>query len=152
MDRHLATLAALVLAASSCSSGDSATTVTTTPALSAKFDGTTWTATSVFATLATGGYLSVTASGPGIGTFTFALIANAPGAFSIGPASPVTTTYTLLSSTWSATTTNGSGSVTITSFTTNSASGTFNFLVPAVTTTAATGYKAISAGTFTVTF
>jgi hypothetical protein len=149
MNRRLAAIFALSLAGAACSAGDSTTTVDTTPALSAKFDGTTWTATSVTATFAAG-YLNVTATG--LGTFTFALIANAPGTYTIGPNSAVTTTYTLLSSTWTANSTIGSGSVTINSFTTSSASGTFSFLIPAVTSTAATGYKTVATGTFTVRF
>ena len=151
MVRRLAITIALTAATASCGSGDTTIATPATPALSVKIDGTTWTATTVFATFAAG-YLTVTATSPGLGSYTFTVIANAPGTYSIGPTSPVSTSYVLLSSTWTANSTIGSGSVTINSFTTNSASGTFNFLMPAVTTTAATGFKNVASGVFTVNF
>jgi Family of unknown function (DUF6252) len=152
MRRIVSLVLSIVAATASCSSGDSTTTNgNDTPALSAKFDGTLWTATSITGTFA-GGNLTVTGTAPALGTFTFSLIANAPGTYSISALSPVTTTYTLLSSTWSASGTNGSGTVNITSFGTNSASGTFNFIIQPVTSTAATGFKTLSEGKFTVKF
>ena len=152
MRRNFALVLSFLAATASCSSGDAASTTTAdTPALTAKFDGATWTAATITATFASG-YLTVTGTAPSLGTFSFSLIANAPGTYSISSLSPVTTTYTLLSSTWSASGTNGSGTVTITSFGTSSASGTFNFIIQPVTSTAATGFKTLSEGKFTVKF
>ena len=127
--------------------------------MSMRVDGTNWTATSgVFAT-SSGGILSIGGSDP-TWTLGFAVTASAAGTFVLpGAAGAQSGNNALLvftpnnntTGSWAANLLQGSGTVTITSFTTTAVSGTFSFVVMPASGTAS-GARNVTNGTFTINF
>jgi hypothetical protein len=75
------------------------------------------------------------------------------GTTSIGVLSPTNALLTVGgTSVWQAALSNGSGTVTYTTLTTNNAAGTFSFTMTAAPSSTATGTKTVTNGAFNVTF
>ena len=142
-------------------------TGTTAGTMSARIDGTLWTASTVSATKvlsSTGvpfGTLAVSGTGSLANqtvnlTFTIPAVA---GAYTLGSApgnipGPQNASLTNSSTTaqWNATSTIGSGSITVTSLTLTNAVGAFAFVLPPVASTSATGTRVVTEGSFLVSF
>jgi hypothetical protein len=140
-----------------CGSGDDGTDpLATLPqgSVSARIDGSSWSANSALTASYSGTFLAfsgVDASLTGIAIAIGPI--SAPGTFAIGPSQPTNAVLTMAGGlTWHARTTSGSGSVTVTSLTATGATGTFSFTAPSVGTTGATGTKVVTNGAFDVTF
>ena len=153
--RTALTASVLVLTAA-CSSGDSVTGPDLTlpsGSMSARIDGTAWQATAALSVAYAGGVLAFAGSDASQTTVGVGLIPTGPGTCAIGPNQPTNANVTTGAiGSWGATSGQGSGSITLTSFTQNSAKGTFEFTAPAVPNTGATGTKVVTLGTFDVKF
>jgi len=155
--RSLVTLTAVAVLFGGCGtdpiSPDNGDTPLVNGSMSAKVDGDSWVANSALTVAYTGGILAFAGSDASMLTIGMGFIPTGPGTYSIGPSEP--TNANLSEGTvhsWAASSSMGSGSVTLTSFTENSASGTFSFTVEPVTTTGATGSRLVTEGMFDVTF
>jgi hypothetical protein len=159
--RHLL-LAGLVLAALGCGKDGDPTDPgdNTDPGnlavgtFTARIDGQQWTAVAPVAVTYVGGILALGGSSQNFTTIAFAVIASAPGTYAVGPTSPTNALMTIgsTSGTWVARSTGGSGSVTITTLTSTSAGGTFQFSMVPDGNGSNTGTKAVTNGAFNVTF
>ena len=122
-------------------------------------DSVPWSATSGVTAIRTSGILSIAGTDP-TWNLSFAVAANAPGTFVIpGPAGPQAGNNALLllmqngttTGSWAANSTQGNGTVTITSLTLTAVSGTFAFSVLPASGTAVGG-KILANGTFSISF
>lgn len=144
--------------------GPTATPATTnTPpvngSMSANIDGAQWTANTVVtlkspATLGLpSGSLSVTGSSTSPSLIMGFAVPAAAGTYTIGSAGAQNAGFQDSSGgAWTANEFKGSGTITVSSFTSTSASGTFAFNLPSLVNTTATGTKVITQGVFNVTF
>jgi hypothetical protein len=119
----------------------------------ARIDGQQWTAISPVAVAYSGGILALGGANTQL-AIGFAVIANAPGTYAIGPTSGTNALLTVNSGgqTWVAGSTGGSGSITLTALTSTGATGTFTFNLIPNGTSGSTGTRAITDGAFNVTF
>jgi hypothetical protein len=126
--------------------------------MTAQINGTAWTAVCISASSFTGNVLSLGGSDNATNATVAQIIAMAttatgPGTFPIGPL-PITNgangLLTINAQIWSASATQGSGTITITTLNSTGTSGTFSFNLVAVPP--ATGTKTITNGTFNITF
>jgi hypothetical protein len=141
--------------------GSTTTTTTTVPSaassvVSYRLDGASVTANLVTANFANG-IMSVGATNPSQNiTLGFALTPNAsaPGTYSFGVLSGANAQIYVgnPAAGWQAGVGIGSGTITINTFSSTGAMGTFSFTMAAVPGTGATGTKSITDGTFNVTF
>lgn len=165
-----------LLAVAACGGGTSSGTTTpsgsggtgtTSGSMSARIDGTQWTSSTVIATRvlsSTGvpfGTLAVSGTGSLSNqtvnvTFAFPAVA---GVYTLGSApgnipgpQNASLTNSSTGAQWNATSSIGSGTITITAFTLTGASGAFAFVLPAVATTSATGTRVVTEGSFLVSF
>lgn len=121
--------------------------------MSARIDGEAWSATAALAVGYTGGILAFAGSDASQVTIGVGFIPDGLKTYPIGPSEPTNGNLTLGSTeSWAASSSMGSGTVTLTSFTANSASGTFTFIAEPVSTTGATGTRSLTEGVFDVTF
>ncbi len=121
--------------------------------MSARIDGDAWIANAALSVTFTGGVLAFAGSDVATATVGVGLIPTGPGTYPIGPTQPTNANVSLgTPNSWSASSAVGSGSITLTTFTANSASGTFFFTAEPVATTGATGTKVVTEGVFDVTF
>src|SRR5687768_5193368 len=95
--------------------------------LSARVDGSTFTAFTVSAGYSNGILAVAGARVSPVATLSFAFPVSATGTFTIGVTSALNAVYVTGSQSWSAFSNNGSGSVIVTSFSANRAVGTFSF-------------------------
>ena len=120
--------------------------------LSARIDGSTFTAFTVSAVYS-GGILAIAgARVTPAGTISFAFPVSGPTPVSIGTSSALNAVYTTGSQSWAAFSSTGSGSVTITSLTASRAVGTFSFTMLPNAQSGASGTKTVTNGAFDVTF
>jgi hypothetical protein len=119
--------------------------------ISARIDGSNWRASAAITASFRQGIFAV-AGTDGTNTVGFAVATTAPGTFTIAATANVNALLTVTGSTtgWQAVGTTGSGSLTISTLTANSASGTFSFVLAPLGGTG--GNKNVSNGTFNVTF
>jgi len=122
--------------------------------MSARIDGSNWTASAALAATLTNGILAVAGVDGSLRTIGFAVTATAPGTVTIGPTSAASGTLTEGSAgpTWQAVANLGSGTITITSLTATTASGSFSFNLVANAASGATGSKIITNGSFDLRF
>ncbi len=121
--------------------------------MSARVDGDAWTATAALAVAYTGGILAFAGSDASQVTIGLGFIPDGLKTYPIGPSEPTNGNLSLGSTqSWAASASMGSGTVTLTSFTANSASGTFMFVADPVASTGATGTRSVTEGVFDVTF
>ena len=128
----------------------------TNGSLTAKIDGSSWSAATIAVTYASG-ILAIAGTDAGGRTVGFGLgPVSAPGTFPSGPTSPTNASLQIITGStaqaWQAAQTLGSGTVTVTAISATHAAGTFQFVVVPVAGTGATGNKAITQGAFDVTF
>ncbi len=150
-------LTALLLSIAACGSDTGPSDPPDLPngTMSARIDGSSWSATiAIFATY-NNGILAI-AGGDAVsgGTRTIGIGAQvtAPGTFPIGGTNPANGLVTIGTSTWQAAAGIGSGSITITAISATGARGTFQFNALPVANTPATGTRAVTEGSFDVTF
>lgn len=121
--------------------------------MSARIDGDAWTANAILTVAYTGGILAFAGSDVTATTIGLGFIPTGPGTYTIGASQPTNANLSFGSSgSWSASSATGQGSVILTSFTANSAAGTFSFTAEPVSTTGATGTKVVTEGVFDVVF
>jgi len=113
-------------------------------------NGASFNATSARVVLA-GGNLKSIGGGNATGqTIGFAWLDTGPGTYPIGGVTIAT--HTLMGNTWSASSAQGSGSITVTTSTANRVAGTFAFVLQADGPSGATGTRNITQGQFDLTF
>ncbi len=130
--RLLATALILALTSAACTSGSDVTGTSSPKPLAngsmrATIDGTAWSATPSVTASNRGGVIGVGGT-DATQTIAFALAANVPGTYVLGPLNPanceLTTTGGVV---WTAAGNVGSGTITITSLTATDVAGTFSF-------------------------
>lgn len=145
-----------VLACGSDSSGSTEPPQTAlNGSMSAKVNGDDWNATLAVQAAYANGILALSGVDGDNVTIAMATGATQPGSYAIGATSGTNASYTMTGGqalAWQAVSTLGSGSIEIETLTATSASGTFHFELPAVTSSGATGTKSITSGKFDVKF
>ena len=123
--------------------------------ISALIDGVQFTGTATAATNQSGIFATAASNSGATITFGFGALANA-GTTQVNATSPTNAQLVVVnggtSQSWSASTSGGSGSLTITSINATSATGTFAFTLVPSAGSSATGTRAVTNGTFSVTF
>jgi len=152
--RTLTTLATMVLVLAAC--GKDSTTgpqLDLNGSMSARIDGADWSATTALTVAYSGGILAFAGSDASSATLGIGVIPDGPGTYPIGINEPTNANLTFgAGKSWSAASTGGSGSVTLTAIDAHSATGTFQFTMEPVGTTGATGTHSVTNGAFSVTF
>ncbi len=123
----------------------------TNGSMTAKIDGTSFSAAAVSATY-TSGILGLGGTDSQGRTIGIGGQVPGPGTYPVGVTSPANFSVTIGGAGWQAAITLGSGSFTVTSISATGAKGTFQFTAGPVPGTAATGNKVVTAGAFDVTF
>ena len=141
---------ALVLAMGGCSTQPTAPQPTN-GSMTARIDGTNFTATAIAATY-TNGILGLGGTDSQGRTIGIGGQVPGPGTFTVGVTSPANFSVTIAGAGWQAAISLGSGSFTVTSISAAGAKGTFQFTAGPVPGTAATGNKVVTAGGFDVQF
>jgi uncharacterized protein DUF6252 len=157
IDRRILVAVVLSLAVVACGGSDTPTNPSPSPtpplsngSLSALINGTSFNATSARVVLAGGGVISIgggNASGQTIG---FAWLDAGTRTYPIGGVTIAT--HTFMGNTWSASSAQGSGSITVSTKTSNRVAGTFAFVLQADGPSGATGTRNITQGQFDLTF
>lgn len=123
--------------------------------ITAQIDGVAFTGVATAATNQSGIFAAAASNGPGTIALGFGALA-AVGTTSVGPTSPTNANMVATSGStgqsWAASTSGGSGTLTITSINATGATGTFSFTMIPVAGTGASGTKSVTNGTFSVTF
>jgi hypothetical protein len=148
------TLVAIVLVLAACGKDSpSEPQLNLDGSMSARIDGSSWSATSALAVAYSGGILAFAGSDATSTTIGIGVIPDGPGTYPIGTNQPTNANLTFgAGKSWGAASTSGSGSVTITAIDANSATGTFEFTAEPVATTGATGTHVVTSGAFSVKF
>lgn len=121
--------------------------------MSARIDGTAWSATAAMAVSYTGGILAFAGSDASSITVGVGLIPDGTGTYTIGPSQTTNANLSMgTPASWGATGFMGSGSVTLASISENRATGTFLFTAEPVPGTGATGSRVVTEGKFDVNF
>ena len=121
--------------------------------MTASIDGTAFSGTLAVQATRSGNLLSISAVGSNTRQLSLNLVGvTAPATIAIGAGSTSLGQYSTGTQTWVSSLAGGSGSVVLTTLTSTHATGTFSFTAIPSTTTGATGNKAITNGTFDVTF
>ncbi len=137
--------------ATACGSSSTGPAANGSAPMTAKIDGTAWSAPSASGSYGNG-ILAFAGANLQLGTIGVGVIASGPGTYAIGVGGPGNASVSIGGQAWSAAITGGSGSVTITSLTSTGAQGTFQFTAVPATGTGASGNKVVTEGTFDVTF
>lgn len=147
-------LAGLMLAAmlGGCSSGDPASPQLANGTVTARIDGSGFSATVAIAATYSGGIFAVAGTDAQGRTIGFGSQVLAPGTFTVGAANPTNFSVSAGASSWQAAVTLGSGTLTVTSISAVGAEGTFQFTAGPLAGTGATGNKVVTQGVFDVTF
>lgn len=123
--------------------------------ITAQIDGVSFTGVATAATLQSGIFATAASNSNLSITLGFGAL-GVPGTTPISATSPTNANMVVVSGgttqSWAASTSGGSGSLTITSINATGASGTFNFTMVPVPGTGASGTKSVTNGTFSVTF
>lgn len=122
--------------------------------MSARIDGTQWTATNVGVTARNGALIVAGANTAGVGVGFGASMIQGTGTQTFGPGIVSTANGSVTQATmaWSASNFQGSGSVTLTTLTANRATGTFTFTAPALIAGSTPSPRVVTAGQFDVTW
>ena len=120
--------------------------------MSARIDGTQWTATAVGVTARNGALIVAGANGAGVGIGIGASMIQGTGTQTFGPTSAANGGVTASTMSWGANSFQGSGSVTLTTLTANRATGTFTFSAPALGAGSTPSPRVVTSGVFDVTF
>ncbi|MGE0439091.1 MAG: DUF6252 family protein [Gemmatimonadales bacterium] len=152
MSRWIWTAAVAALAfGAGCGGGDTGPSELPNGSMSAKIDGSSWTAIAITAAYSNN-LLVIGASDANSRGLGFAAIAPGPGTYAIGTSVGANGNLTIAGQGWLATSGSGSGSITVTSVSASAAEGTFQFTMAPVSGTGATGNKVITEGKFKVTY
>ena len=154
VDRRVLVVALLSLPVAACGGSGTSSSPSPNPPLSngsfsALINGASFNATSASVVTSTG-LVSIgggNASGQTIG---FAWLDSGTGTYAIGGSTIAT--HTFMRNTWSASSAQGSGSITVTTKTVNRVAGTFSFVLQADGPSGATGTRNITQGQFDLTF
>jgi hypothetical protein len=158
MQRRLFLAMSVLLVSTACgSSSDNTTTGPTNNnnnnsarSMSAKIDGASWVATTVGAGVTNG--IAILAASNGTQTIGLSFVPSV-GTQTVTATGIVIGQLTIAGQTWQTSgNSGGSGSVTVTTATTNHLVGTFSFTAPALTTGATPATRQVTAGVFDVTF
>jgi hypothetical protein len=118
--------------------------------MSAKVDGSNWSASNVAATR-TNGFVGVGAGASDLSTISFAF-PDHTGTFQVGGQDGTNASFISGGKSWTAAFgTGGSGTITVTTLSATRVAGTFSFVAPAISG-GATGNKTVTNGTFDVAF
>jgi hypothetical protein len=154
--RHRVLATALVLVSSACGGSSSSKGVTnpnnTNKSMSARVDGTGWTAVAVAASHNNGLLIVSGANAASQAIAITASLNQGTGVQTIGPNGTSIGTITIGSTQWGATNFQGSGNVTLTNVSATRVVGTFAFTGPSLTAGATPATRAITSGVFDVTF
>ena len=148
--------AVLVIGLTACSGDDDPTgpgdIIPTNGTMSATIDGNTWTAIQI-AGVNNGGVVAISGSDATLLAVGFAFVGQAAGTYTIGPASAANASVIdNLTTTWTANSFQGSGTITVSTLTATGASGTFSYTAPLTSTTGTPATRVVTNGTFNVTF
>ncbi|NOT43158.1 MAG: hypothetical protein HOP14_00975 [Acidobacteria bacterium] len=130
------------------------TPATSRGTITAQIDGVAFNGIATAATNQSGIFAAAAANGVNSVAFGFGALA-AVGTTSVSATSPTNANLVVLSGTtgsWAASTSGGSGSLTISTINATGATGTFSFTLVPVPGTGATGNKSVTNGSFSVTF
>lgn len=147
---------ALLIAA--CSSGGKSsptspnTTTNTGRSMSASIDGTAWSTTIVGANPGAGYIIIAGASVGGQTTVGLTIVTSGTGTQTIGPGSLTAGSVLIGSQMWQANTSMGSGSVTLTTVTSNRVAGTFTFTAKGLGISVVPPTRVVTSGRFDVTY
>lgn len=123
--------------------------------ITAQIDGATFTGVATTAANQSGIFAAAASNNGGTITLGFGALATV-GTTSIGVRSPTNANMVVISGgsvqSWAASTSGGTGTLTISSMTATGATGTFSFTMVPVPGSGASGTKSVTNGTFTVTF
>jgi hypothetical protein len=119
--------------------------------MSARIDGSSWSATAAISATYNGGILAAAGS-DGVRTIGFAVLASGPGTFTIAATQNINALLSQAGSSvgWHAVGTIGSGTLTLNTLTATGASGTFSFVMSATDGSSST--RTITNGAFNVKF
>lgn len=121
--------------------------------MSATINGTNWVANTAIDATYTNGVLLVSGADASALALAVSTVASGPGTYAVGLTDPTSGILTQGGgATWEALLSTGSGSIVISTLTSTGASGTFSFVMPALSGSSATGTKTVTNGTFNVTF
>jgi hypothetical protein len=150
---HLIRFALLVLLAA-CGSDGSGPDELEQGSMSARIDGSNWSATAALSAVYSGGLLTAAGLDASLRTIGFSVGATAPGTFVVGLTGTAAGTLTEGSGgpTWQAVANLGEGTITITSISQTAAAGTFSFTLVATAGSGATGTRTVTNGSFNLRF
>jgi hypothetical protein len=144
-----------VLLAACGSSGPTGPTPLANGTFTAKIDGSSFNATSAAVVPlgggGGGGGFSIGGGNTGGQTIGFAWVGGT-GTYPIGAGNATIGTHTYMGHTWSASSAQGSGSITVTSVTASHVTGTFSFVLQPDAASGATGTRTVTAGSFDLTY
>ena len=146
---------AVVMLLAACGSNDATGPVTLPQgSMSARIDGSTWTASTALTATYGNGILAAAGVDASLRTIGFGVVATAPGTFTVGPTGTANGSLTEGSggTIWQAVANLGNGTITITSLTPTGASGSFSFTLVANAASGATGSRTITNGSFDLRF
>jgi hypothetical protein len=118
---------------------------------SARIDGNNFNATAA-AVVSSGGIVSIGGGNASGQTLGFAWLGTGTGTYTIGTTIGTVGTHTFSGKTWSASSAQGSGSIVLTTRTSNRVAGTFSFVLQPDAASGATGTRTITQGRFDLTF
>lgn len=152
---YIAALAVIVAAAVGCSDDKSTTPTTGNKTLRATIAGTAWNGSLAVQGSRVGNVLAISGTD---GSYQLAITipsVAATGTYNFGPGNVGVAQVVQVSagaSTWTSSLVGGSGSLVLTTFTATRAAGTFSFVGAASPGTPATGTRAVTGGSFDITF
>lgn len=141
---------ALVLSAA-CGGGSTGPTALVNGTFTAKVDGSNFSATTAIVTTAAANIISIGAGNAAGQSLGFGWVDAGPGTYTVGATSPTNAVYVTTGAGWVANVTGGSGSIVVTTRTSNRVVGTFSFVVIPSSGTAS-GNKTVTQGVFDLTF
>lgn len=119
--------------------------------MTATVDGTPWTAIQI-AAINNGGVVAISGSNVALLAVGFGFVGDTTGTYTIGPLAASNGSVIDNLTTWSASISQGSGTITVSTLSAASASGTFSFSAPLVSGTGTPATRVVTNGSFNVTF
>lgn len=154
-DPKLILTAVLTIALAACG-GDDGTGPNIGPnngTMTATVDGSAWTALQI-AAVNNSGIVAISGSNAALLAIGFGFVGDTTGTYIIGPgfAANANVIDNQNSSSWSANSFQGSGTITVTTLTAAGASGTFSYTAPLATGSGTPATRVVTAGSFDITF